>query len=124
MMNDNMAFFREQMFKSASVTGGGTGNQGGSPLGGNTLTPDGLKKAQQTESDLKRYESILAEAEKRGLVTKDDPLLKSVVSLFFLDAKTPDGRQRAVRLAVSVVHAIRKQFDVQPKGEAKREPVE
>lgn len=109
-MVDGMEGWRAQLFKNSQVHGG----IADSGLG-KTMTPESLKASQKGIEDDEKLKVILAEAEQRGLVKRDDPLLKELVVLFFGDAKTPDGRERAVRMACGIVSRIRQRFDVTEK---------
>ena len=110
-MQQNMDFYRDQIFRSASVHGAASADNGL----GKTLTPEGLKASQKTLDEDAELQAVLAEAVQKGLVSRDDALLRELVVLFFGDAKTNDGRKRALRMAVGIVHRLRQKFEITEK---------
>lgn len=109
-MPDNN-YYRDMMFKNASVHGAASADNGL----GKTLTPEGLKASQKTLAEDSKLQVILAEAVQKGLIGKDDAVLRELVVLFFGDAKTNDGRERALRMAVGIVYRLRQKFEITEK---------
>src|SRR5690349_18618633 len=101
-MVDGMEGCRAQMLKNAQAHGGLADNTGL----GRTMTPESLKAANKGIEDDEKLKAILAEAESRSLVKRDDPVLKELVTLFFGDAKTQEGRERALRMACGIVSRL------------------
>lgn len=110
-MND-MSYFREQLMRAATVPGSQNNMDAGMPR---TLTPDALKASQKVEAQSDRLLALVAEAEAKGFVEKGDLVLKELMTLFFMEAKTPQGRETAIRMAVGIVKHLRKKFTIEVK---------
>ena len=110
-MPDNMEFFRQQMFQNASVSGAAKSNE----VGDRMLTPDSVKASEKASAMTAQLEGILAEAEKRGEVSRKDPVFCELIAFFISKANTQDGKERALKMAISVSRRLHNVFDFTPK---------
>ncbi len=85
------------------------------------MSQEGLTKESiaQTEKDIKaneRLQAIIKEADERKIVLKDDPLFMTLLMFFMPQAKTNEGKERALRMAIATTQKINKEFTVQKKS--------
>lgn len=88
----DMERFRQQLFQNAAIHGGA-----GSAV-------------PQTKAD--EPSTILESAIKRGAVDKDDELVTGLFAFFTPEARTTEGRERALKMSVAVAKFIRSRFEV------------
>jgi len=110
-MPDNMGFFREPMFRNASVTGAAQNDGAGDRM----LTPNSVKESEKAAALTAALENLLAEAEKRGEVSRKDPVFCELIAFFISKANTQDGKERALRMAISVSRRLHNVFEFTPK---------
>ena len=100
---DDMASFRQQMHKNSLAHGG-------------TETPAATAAAPKlAEKDEARVKKILAEAEALGLAAKDDEVIRVLFELFLPEAKTTEGKDRALKMSIAIAKRLRARFEIVAK---------
>lgn len=90
----DMSGFREKMFQNAMVHGGA----------GNMAAPVG----KPADAPSKVFEAAV----QKGAVDKDDDLVAGLFELFTPEARTTEGRERALKMATAIAKFIRTRFEV------------
>lgn len=99
---DDMASFRQQMHKNSLAHGG-------------TETPAATAAPKLAEKDEARVKKILAEAEALGLAAKDDEVIRVLFELFLPEAKTTEGKDRALKMSIAIAKRLRARFEIAAK---------
>lgn len=108
--NDKMpsnADYMNALFQAAQ-THGGVQSQG--------LTQDSIKKTEDEIKSNDKIQALIKEADTRKLISKDDPLFNTLLTLFLSQAKTTEGKERALRLVIVTTQKLNGEFTFQKKS--------
>lgn len=101
---DNMELFRQQMFQNAAIHGGASGGE--KPM----MTPETMKSQAVVDKNNEVLEGILKAAEERGEIDRKDDMFQCLAVFFMSKANTPDGKERALGMAISAAKRLNANF--------------
>lgn len=101
------ADYRNAMFQASQAHGG---------VSQQSLTADSVKKTEQDIKSNEKLQAIINEADAKKIISKDDPVFMSLIGFFFTQSNTPDGKIRALKLAIATTQRLNKEFTFQKKS--------